>query len=54
MVDNKPVDLWDGKEYHRVNYRCCPSSHKARYIFGLVLDRDKDSIVVKDGFLEAV
>lgn len=23
--DNKPVNLWDGKEYHVVNYRCCPS-----------------------------
>ena len=52
--DNKPVDLWDGKEYHRVNYRCCPSSHKARYIFGLVLDRGEDIVIVKDGFLEAV
>lgn len=52
--DNKPVDLWDGKEYHKVNYRCCPSSHKARYIFGLVLERNEDCIVIKDGFLEAV
>lgn len=52
--DNKPVDLWDGKEYHYVNYRCCPPSHKARHIFGLVLDRNEDIIVVKDGFLEAV
>ena len=52
--DNKPVDLWDGKEYHKVNYRCCPSSHKARYIFGLVIERNEDYTVVKDGFLEAV
>ncbi len=52
--DNKPVDLWDGKEYHKVNYRCCPSSRKARYIFGLVLERNEDCIVIKDGFLEAV
>lgn len=52
--DNKPVDLWDGKEYHKVNYRCCPSSHKARYIFGLVLERNEGYIVIKDGFLEAV
>lgn len=52
--DNKSVDLWDGKEYHKVNYRCCPSSHKARNIFGLVLDRNEDYIVIKDGFLGAV
>ena len=52
--DNKPVDLWDGKEYHRVNYRCCPSSHKARYVFGLILNENKDYIVVENGFLQAV
>lgn len=52
--DNKSVDLWDGKEYHKVNYRCCPSSHKARYIFGLVLERNENHIIVKNGFLEAV
>lgn len=52
--DNKPVDLWDGKEYHKVNYRCCPSSHKARYIFGLVLDRSEKVVTIKNGFLEAI
>ena len=52
--DNKPVDLWDGKEYHRVNYRCCPSSHKARYVFGLILNKNEDYIVVENGFLQAV
>lgn len=52
--NNKPVDLWDGKEYHRVNYRCCPSSHKARYVFGLILNENKDYIVVENGFLQAV
>lgn len=53
-IDNKPVDLWDGKEYHKVNYRCCPSTHNARYIFGLILEKNKEDIIVKDGFLEAV
>lgn len=52
--DNKPVDLWDGKEYHKVNYRCCPSSRKARYIFGLVLDRSEKVVTIKNGFLEAI
>lgn len=52
--NNKPVDLWDGKEYHRVNYRCCPSSHKARYVFGLILNKNEDYIVVENGFLQAV
>lgn len=52
--DNKLVDLWDGKEYHKVNYRCCPSSHKTRYIFGLVLDRSEKAITIKNGFLEAI
>lgn len=51
---NEPFDLWDGKEYHKVNYRCCPQSHKARYIFGFVLDTNQDYIVVKDGFLAAL
>lgn len=52
--DNKPVNLWDGKEYHVVNYRCCPSSHRARYIFGFILERNEEYIIVKDGFLEAI
>ena len=52
--NNKPYDLWDGKEYHRVNYRCCPSSHKARYIFGFILNENKDYIMVENGFLQAV
>lgn len=52
--DNKPVNLWDGKEYHVVNYRCCPSSHRARYIFGFILERNEEYIIIKDGFLEAI
>ena len=52
--DNKTVEEWNGKEYQEVNYRCCPSSHKARYFFCLVLDRKEDGITVTDGFLRAV
>ena len=52
--DNKPVKEWNGKEYQEVNYRCCPSSHKARYFFCLMLDRREDGITVTDGFLRAV
>lgn len=52
--DNKPVKEWDGKEYRDTNYRCCPSSHKARYYFCLMLDRKETGISVLDGFLSAV
>ena len=52
--DNKQLKLWDGKEYHEVNYRCCPSSHKARHMFGLWLNRGSDYIVIEDGWLEAL
>lgn len=52
--DNKTVNEWNGKEYQEVNYRCCPSSHKANYFFCLILDRNKNGITVLDGFLRAV
>lgn len=52
--NNESFDLWDGKEYHKVNYRCCPQFHKAMHIFGFVLDTSQDYILVKDGFLAAV
>ena len=52
--DNKTVSEWDGKEYQEVNYRCCPSSHKAKYFFCLMLDRNENGITVLDGFLRAV
>ena len=42
--DNKTVKEWNGKDYQEVNYRCCPSSHKARYFFCLVLDRKEKGI----------
>lgn len=51
---NKPTKIWDGKECHEVNYRCCPSSHKARSYFCLVLDRTEDFITIQNGFLEAI
>lgn len=51
---NMPTELWDGKEYHHVNYRCCPASHRARFIFGLCLKRTEDYITIQDGFLEAL
>ena len=52
--DNKPVNLWDGKEYHVVNYRCCPSSHRARYIFGFILERNEEYIIINAALLEAL
>lgn len=51
---NGLVNLWDGEEYHKVNYRCCPSSHNAKYIFGFMLDRNEEYIIIKNGFLEAL
>ncbi len=51
---NIPSNEWDGKSYRYCNYRCCPSSHKARHFFCLVLNRDRDFITVTDGFLTAV
>lgn len=52
--DNKLTNEWDGKMYRETNYRCCPSSRKARSIFCLVLDRKESGITVIDGFLSAV
>lgn len=51
---NNPSREWDGKTYRDCNYRCCPSSHKARYYFCLVLERNKTGINVIDGFLSAI
>lgn len=45
---------WDGKSYRDCDYRCCPSSRKARYYFCLMLDRTNNGVTVKDGFLTAV
>jgi len=52
--DNKLAKEWDGEKYREVNYRCCPSSYKARYYFCLVLDRNDDGITVLDGFLSVI
>lgn len=52
--DDKEVYEWDGIEERKVNYRCCPSSHKARSLFCLILDRKETGITVLDGFLRAV
>ena len=54
--DNKVMDdFWSDMQYHKVNYRCCPSSHKARNIFGLYLKHGNDgNIIIKDGWLQAV
>lgn len=51
---NHPMRIWDGKEYHDVDYRCCPSSHKARNLFCLVLERTEETIKIMEGYLEAV
>lgn len=51
---NNPSREWDGKQYRDCNYRCCPSSHKARHYFCLMLDRTENSITVQDGFLTAI
>lgn len=53
---NIPVQIQDGKEYHYVNYRCCPESRPARHMFGLVLEHDaeKHTVEVKEGYLEAL
>lgn len=52
--DNKPTEIWDGKEYHKVNYRCCPESHAARHIFGLCLKHENNNVVIKNGWLESL
>lgn len=51
---NNPSKEWDGQQYRNCNYRCCPSSHKARSYFCLMLDKAEDGITVIDGFLTAV
>ena len=52
--DNKLTEIWDGKEYHKVNYRCCPESHKARHIFGLWIEHNDGNVIIKNGWLEAI
>lgn len=53
---NMPTRIWDGKNYHEVNYRCCPESHNARNLFCLVLDREAEpgKILVREGYLESL
>ena len=53
-ITNNPSTEWDGKQYRDCNYKCCPSSYKARSYFCLLLDRSDNGITVKDGFLSAV
>lgn len=52
--DDNTVNEWDGREYRKANYVCCPSSHRARHYFCLVLDKNDNEITVMDGFLSAV
>ena len=54
--DNKPTKIWDGKEYHEVNYRCCPSSRKATRYFCFVLNTTKHDgyITIEKGYFEAI
>lgn len=54
--DNKHTKIWDGKAYHEVNYRCCPSSKRARRYFCFVLDTTKCNgyVTIKEGYFEAI
>ena len=54
--DNKPTKIWDGKEYHEVNYRCCPSSKKAVRYFCFVLNTTKHDgyVTIEKGYFEAI
>lgn len=49
-----PSKQWDGNSYRDCNYRCCPSSHRTRSYFCLLLDKKETGITVIDGFLTAV
>ena len=51
---NIPSKEWTGKEYKDCNFRCCPSSHKARNYFCLNLENEDNNIIIKNGFLTSV
>jgi hypothetical protein len=55
-LDNKESSKWDykTKSYRKCNYRCCPTSRKARHYFCLILDRKDSGITVVDGFLTSI
>lgn len=52
--DNKPTKIWDGKEYHNVNFRCCPKSSNTRYMFCMVLEHRDGYVEITEGCLEAL
>ena len=55
-LDNKPAKIWDGKEYHEVNYRCCPSTKKTERYFCFVLNTTKHDgyVTIENGYFEAI
>lgn len=48
---NMPVRERDEGKLRECNYRCIPESANAYYLFCLDLDRGKETITVRDGFL---
>lgn len=52
--DNEPTKIWDGKEYHNVNFRCCPESSNTRYMFCMVLEHQDGYVEITEGYLEAL
>lgn len=52
--DNKPTKIWDGKEYHKVNFRCCPESSNAKHMFCMVLEYRDGYVEITEGCLEAL
>lgn len=52
--DNKPTKIWDGKEYHEVNFRCCPEASNTRYLFCMMLEHRDGYVEITEGYLEAL
>jgi hypothetical protein len=59
-VSDAPHNIWvvneerSGGRYQAVNYRCCPTSKKAKFYFCLLLDKSDSEISVIDGWLTSV
>mgnify|MGYP005761994817 FL=1 len=44
----------DDGQYHDVNFRCCPESDNAKYLFCFCLEHINGQVMIKKGYLNPI
>lgn len=44
----------DDGQYHDINFRCCPESDNAKYLFCFCLEHINGKVLIKEGYLDPI